>query len=191
MDLAFGAVLERSGATAARPSRKAELLAMAQRFMLDENQHVGRGLSPTDVARAIAVSERYLFDLFRETGCSPTAWLWEARLERAHRMLGDPRHRHRTIGEIASLTGFASGAHFSRAFRGAVLPLPGSGGTQLDDPMVVGQADGGAPGWLRLSPSLRGPASPRWASGTGRANLAGGTAERSVPGCLRGIRGGS
>jgi transcriptional regulator GlxA family with amidase domain len=32
-------------------------------------------------------------------------------------LLADPRHRHRTIGEIASLTGFVSGAHFSRAFR--------------------------------------------------------------------------
>jgi AraC-like DNA-binding protein len=115
VDLALGAVLEQAGVSEARPSRKAELLALAQRFMLD-NQHVS-GLSPADVARAISVSERHLFELFRETGCSPTAWLWAARLERAQRMLADPRYRHQTIGAIASLTGFASSSHFSRTFR--------------------------------------------------------------------------
>jgi hypothetical protein len=82
-DLAVGALREQLG-TAPATSPKAELLARAQRFMLD-NQHVG-SLSPADVARAVSVSERYLFVLFREAGCSPAAWLHDTRMDQARRL---------------------------------------------------------------------------------------------------------
>src|SRR6185437_5754047 len=102
-DLAVGDLREQLG-TAPVKSPKAELLARAQRFMLD-NQHIG-SLSPADVARAVAVSERYLFVLFREAGCSPAAWLHDTRMDQARRLLVDPRRRHQTIEAIAALVGF-------------------------------------------------------------------------------------
>jgi AraC-like DNA-binding protein len=116
VDLAVGALHEQAGRPRAdEDSPQAALLARAQRYMLDY-QHAG-ALSAASVAQAVSVSERYLYILFEQAGSSPAAWLRTARLERARRMLADPRHSHQAIGEIAALAGFANSAHFSRAFR--------------------------------------------------------------------------
>ncbi|HJQ46964.1 MAG TPA: helix-turn-helix transcriptional regulator [Amycolatopsis sp.] len=109
------ALLDHVGAAQPEVLPKTVLLGRAQRFML-EHLH-DPDLTVADVAAAIAVSERYLFLLFRQTGVSPAGWLRETRLDRARALLGDDRHRRRSIGAIGALVGFVSGPHFSRCFK--------------------------------------------------------------------------
>lgn len=83
-------------------------------------------LSPRDVAEAIAVSERYLFSLFRDVGTTPSAYIKERRLEVAHQELSDPRHAHRSIEQIALRVGFKQLSHFSRSYRSRYGATPRS-----------------------------------------------------------------
>lgn len=74
-------------------------------------------LSPTMVADTLGVSLRYLQVLFRVEGTSPSRSIQEQRLERAARLLKDPRHARRTITDIAFGVGFKDASHFTRAFK--------------------------------------------------------------------------
>lgn len=74
-------------------------------------------LSPTMVADALGVSIRYLQVLFRAEGTTPSRSIQEQRLERAARLLTDPRHAGRTITDIAFGLGFKDASHFTRAFK--------------------------------------------------------------------------
>ncbi|MEU2281691.1 helix-turn-helix domain-containing protein [Streptomyces sp. NPDC013178] len=74
-------------------------------------------LSPAMVADALGVSVRYLQVLFRAEGTSPSRSIQEQRLERAARLLTDPRHARRTITDIAFGLGFKDASHFTRAFK--------------------------------------------------------------------------
>ena len=69
------------------------------------------------VARAMGLSVRQLHRLFAHRDRSVSQWIWDKRLERAHEELACERMRMLTIGDIADRWGFASQAHFSRAFR--------------------------------------------------------------------------
>ena len=75
---------------------------------------VERLLRLDDVARACAISLRYLHQLFQGTGETAAEHLRRRRLERAHRLLataGLP------VTHVAYTCGFASPSTFSRAFR--------------------------------------------------------------------------
>jgi len=96
-------------------SIRAATLHRAQKYMhlhLDDPD-----LAAGDVARAMSVSERYLYALFRDIGTSPAVWIRSERLRIAHRQLADPHHRHRSIEQIANSVGFRSASQFSRAFK--------------------------------------------------------------------------
>jgi AraC-like DNA-binding protein len=98
----------------------------------------GRGLSAArmraikdDVARNLAradlsvaalamrhrVTPRYIQMLFEGEGTTFTAFVLEARLARAHRMLSDPRLAGAKVIAIALDCGFADLSYFNRAFR--------------------------------------------------------------------------
>jgi AraC-like DNA-binding protein len=74
-------------------------------------------LSPPTVAEALGLSVRYLHLLFQAESTSPFRWILERRLERAARLLADPRQAARSITEIAFGVGFKDTSHFSRVFK--------------------------------------------------------------------------
>jgi AraC-like DNA-binding protein len=74
-------------------------------------------LSPDDVASALCVSRRTLYDWFARSGQSPFAFIQQTRLERCRQALIDPEGRNRTITRIAFDNGFSDMAHFSRLFK--------------------------------------------------------------------------
>lgn len=76
------------------------------------------------VARRLAVSTRHLNRLFEPHGCTATQWIWRARLEAARRMLAGPMQAAGTVGEVALQCGFATQAHFARAFKDAYGVTP-------------------------------------------------------------------
>jgi len=73
--------------------------------------------SAANAARKLSLSPRYIQDLLSETGESFTERVLELRLQKARRMLGDPRYDHIRVGEIASMCGFHEIPYFNRCFR--------------------------------------------------------------------------
>ena len=81
-------------------------------------EHLGEPeLDAAAVARHVCISPRHLNRLFAQDGCTVTQWIWQARLQRSHRMLTDPVLRGETVGEVAARCGFVSPAHFAGAFK--------------------------------------------------------------------------
>jgi AraC-like DNA-binding protein len=72
-----------------------------------------RTLTPAWIADKLAISRTQLYAAFPKGGVAKL--IWERRLAAAHAALTDPEER-RTIAAISGLFGFASDAHFSRAF---------------------------------------------------------------------------
>jgi AraC-like DNA-binding protein len=75
------------------------------------------GLGPEAIARAHFISRSYLDRLFRDEPRTVAETIRDGRLERCRQDLADPRLAGRTVLDIALDWGFASAAHFSRAFR--------------------------------------------------------------------------
>jgi AraC-like DNA-binding protein len=70
-------------------------------------------LSASRIAAAIGYSERHLSRLFARSGQSVPQAVLTARLDAARRLLAEPI----SLAEVASRSGFASQAHFSRTYR--------------------------------------------------------------------------
>jgi AraC-like DNA-binding protein len=78
--------------------------------------HVGDPqLTPQQIATTFNVSLRQLYRITAGANCTPSALIWQRRLQRAHEMLG--RTPRVPITEIAYDCGFKDGAHFSRSYR--------------------------------------------------------------------------
>ncbi len=89
---------------------------LAAKAFIDE--HLGdEALRAEHVAAGVGISERHLRRLFAVQGGSLADHLLARRLERARHDLLDPRLRSCTVAETAYRCGFASHAHFSRAFK--------------------------------------------------------------------------
>lgn len=69
------------------------------------------------VAKALNCSERYVYKAFETQEITPDRYIWDARLSRCGEVLADPVWAGCSISEVAYRHGFASSAHFSRAFR--------------------------------------------------------------------------
>jgi AraC-like DNA-binding protein len=74
-------------------------------------------LDPAGVAGRLGMSVRYLHRLLEETGKTFSEHVLERRLERAHRLLRDPRLAGRKISDIALEAGFSDLSHFNRSVR--------------------------------------------------------------------------
>lgn len=100
----------------ARPGvPRAAHLVRARRYITD---HLADPeLSPASVARALGMSVRYLHALFHTENTSPFRWIMEQRLDRAARLLADPRESGRSVTSIAFGVGFKSASHFTRTFK--------------------------------------------------------------------------
>lgn len=75
-----------------------------------------------DVCQELGVSRRYLQMLFREVGTTPSAWLREARVERARTLLDAT---DLTVESVAERCGFKDHSHFHRTFRAITGNTPG------------------------------------------------------------------
>jgi AraC-like DNA-binding protein len=73
------------------------------------------GLSVDSISRAVALSPRYVHQLFASEPQPVMRWIWSMRLDgaRADLRASTPR----SIGQIAADWGFIDAAHFSRAFK--------------------------------------------------------------------------
>jgi AraC-like DNA-binding protein len=74
-------------------------------------------LSVHTVAARHDVSPRCVQRLFDDEGSTFTEYVMEQRLERAHRLLSDPKLCDRTLTAIAFAVGFNDLSHFQRRFR--------------------------------------------------------------------------
>jgi AraC-like DNA-binding protein len=74
-------------------------------------------LSVHTVASRHKVSPRYVQRLFDESGSTFTEYVMQERLERAHRLLSDPKLSDRPLTSIAFAVGFSDLSHFQRRFR--------------------------------------------------------------------------
>ena len=99
--------------TGAVPDRRTMLLRRAQdhiRANLDDPE-----LDVDRIAAVLCVSSSTLARFFSSHGTTVMRWLWEQRLEAAHRALVEGRARQ--VTEVALSCGFSSFSHFSRSFK--------------------------------------------------------------------------
>lgn len=108
------AVMDVQLAGAGAPTdRHAVLLQRAQAYMrahLDDPE-----LDVDRIAAALYVSSSTLARLFAGQGTTVIRWLWEERLNTAHRALIEGRVKQ--VTEAAMTCGFSSFSHFSRSFK--------------------------------------------------------------------------
>jgi AraC family transcriptional activator of tynA and feaB len=76
-------------------------------------------LSPDELANALHVSRRTLYQLFKEREITPSRFIRDVRLDAARQALKSTRNARRSILEIALDYGFSDSASFSRAFKAA------------------------------------------------------------------------
>lgn len=82
-----------------------------------EGAALSADLDATRLARDCGISTRYLHALFGEHDTTFRSQLRSVRLERATRMLRDPRFALLSAAEIARRCGFGEASHFSKVFR--------------------------------------------------------------------------
>ena len=121
-DLVGTALAEIQGQDRTQNSGRMALLQRAKQA-IEANLHDPE-LTPTKVAETLRISLRYLQDLFSDENSTPSAWIWERRLDRSRRMLADPRFAGTTISDIAYDCGFTDYSHFNHRFRAAFTVSP-------------------------------------------------------------------
>jgi AraC-like DNA-binding protein len=99
------------GAAEGNPKTVHHVLA-AQQWIA---KRLGEDVSVAEWSAALGLSADYFTRLFKvNTGMPPKAWLIEARLQRASRLLASP---DTTVEEVAGNCGFNCPFHFSRTFK--------------------------------------------------------------------------
>jgi AraC-like DNA-binding protein len=111
--LTLGASRDVSEAAKLRGARAARLRAVK----VDIADHLGGDLSIVQVAARQRLPLRYLQRLFESEGTTFTEFVLAQRLERAHRLLSDPKLADRPIGTIAFDVGFGTLSYFNQSFR--------------------------------------------------------------------------
>lgn len=89
-----------------------------QRILAYVSQHLrNSALDATQIAAAVNLSTRYVYELFAGDGEPLMKRVWSERLDRCRNDLAAPSMRSRSISEVAYYWGFNDLAHFSRAFK--------------------------------------------------------------------------
>lgn len=106
--------IERDAEPAKPPNatRWQQVLSYVETHLFDAS-----ALSPADCARAVGISERYLYRLASLRGITFSRLVKHRRLETARALLEHPASRHVSIASVAYQCGFTEPAHFSRAYR--------------------------------------------------------------------------
>ena len=111
--VSIGATRDAAAIAAGRGLRAARLRAIKA----DVARNCAADVTATALSARHRLSPRYIRKLFESEDMSLSQFVREQRLTRVHRMLADPRHAHRTIGEIALAAGFGDISTFNREFR--------------------------------------------------------------------------
>jgi AraC-like DNA-binding protein len=92
-------------------------LDLAHQYILS---HIdGPALSPDELACALHMSRRKLYQIFKERQITPSRYIRDVRLIAVAQALRSTRNAHRGILELALDYGFNDSASFSRAFKAA------------------------------------------------------------------------
>ncbi|MEQ6310550.1 helix-turn-helix domain-containing protein [Delftia acidovorans] len=97
--------------------------ATLERIQRHIARNLGTPLSPEALCRCFGISRHRLYHLFEPLG-GVMRYVQQRRLQRAFHTLSNPAYRRLRIAEVAARLGFASEAHFSRAFRAAFGHTP-------------------------------------------------------------------
>lgn len=116
IDIVNSAVLSHIEPSARQASDYCAFQVHRIRLFIEENLR-NPDLSPSLIAAANGISQRYLNKLFEAEGISVSRLIWERRLDRCHHELEDPILNGKSITEIAFAWGFKSSSHFSRTFK--------------------------------------------------------------------------
>jgi len=112
VERALALALESRGLEA-EPERSLQL-PQVQTYIL---QHLSdHALTVDKLATVFGVSRRSVYNVFVPSELTPHAFIHNARLDRACKLLGQPNGRRSPVAEVARQCGFADPAHFSRAF---------------------------------------------------------------------------
>jgi transcriptional regulator GlxA family with amidase domain len=104
--------LAQAGSAAAKTGHEDARVGAAQRYI---EQHSCAGITPDDVARHVAMSQRNLARRFSAAlGLTPVQYILQCRIEQAKRLLAKP---HMGLRRVAIETGFSDEAVFRRAFK--------------------------------------------------------------------------
>jgi AraC-like DNA-binding protein len=114
MAFMMGATRDAADAAQGRGIRAARLHAIKQDIDKNLNQP---DLSVAMVAQRHACTPRFVQRLFEAEGTTFTEYLLAQRLERAHRLLSDPRRDGEKISSVAYDSGFGDVSYFNRVFR--------------------------------------------------------------------------
>jgi len=88
------------------------------------HEHFDESISRADLARHVAITERYLTHCFREEmGITPMIYLNRYRIKRAKALL---EQGNMSITEVALAAGFSDASYFNRVFRQEVGTSPGA-----------------------------------------------------------------
>ena len=112
--LALGATYDASDAANGR-GLPAARLRMAKAYIIENSNR--RDLSVGAVAAHLGLTARNLQRLFESEGTTFSEFLLVQRLNRAHRMLTEPRLAQSAVGAIAYDAGFGDLSYFNRSFR--------------------------------------------------------------------------
>ncbi len=104
----------------ARSQVEAVTLERIQRHIASQ---LGAPLTPDALCRAFGISHHRLYQLFAPLG-GVARYVQQRRLHRAFQCLANPAYLRLRVAEVAARLGFASEAHFSRAFRTAFGHTP-------------------------------------------------------------------
>ena len=108
--LALGIGSQDSGLTPGQQKLLPRVLDTLQQMAHDEQ------VCPQSVADTHGISKRYLHAVFAAAGTTFSRELFAIRLERAARLLRDPRFRKLSVSEIGWRCGFSDSSHFARRF---------------------------------------------------------------------------
>ena len=110
------AILQAGRFGAADPDQVGNGLYQAARAVID-HACADPDLSPERIALAVGCSRATLYRLFARRDQSVSASVWQARLERARRMLCSAESIGMTISDVAMLSGFTDVPAFTRMFK--------------------------------------------------------------------------
>jgi len=112
--LAVGATRDAAVLAAGRGLRAARLRAIKAYILANLTD---RGLTIESVAARFDRTSRHVSRLFESEAATFSEFVLIQRLDRAHRMLIDPRFSDRTVSSVALDSGFGDISYFNRAFR--------------------------------------------------------------------------
>ncbi len=112
--LALGAAHDGTGLVGGRGAPAARL-RMAKTYIIENSNR--RDLSVGGVAAHLGLTARNLQRLFEGEGTTFSEFLLAQRLNRAHRMLTEPRLAQSAVGAIAYDAGFGDLSYFNRSFK--------------------------------------------------------------------------